>query len=155
MNTAGRVSDVLAKVIATVESGPFPYAMRFEWPMYNKIAAAGGADHNTIAAIMAANHCTPQTAEVIYCISFGLFQIMGFNLYGPLGLTIAIAPFMFDTEQQFNAFKKFVRLNGFDPDNFDFTDEALIERFARSYNGSGDVANYSAKMKAAFAQLPK
>jgi ABC-type anion transport system duplicated permease subunit len=64
-------------------------------------------------------------------------------------MAVSVIAFGFDSETQFDTFKKFVRLDGFDPDNFDFTDDALIERFARLYNGPGDVANYSAKMKAA------
>lgn len=144
------MTDILAKVIATVESGPFPYAMRFEPGVY-----ARPPFPPTLAAAEKANHCNDATARVVLATSYGLFQIMGFNLYGPLKLTIAIGPYLFDTEQQFDAFKRFVTLNGFDPENFDFTDDGLIERFARSYNGLGDVANYSAKMKAAYAALPK
>jgi hypothetical protein len=148
------MSDTLANVIATVESGPFPYAMRFESVMYGR-----GSPYFTTEILEAAekaNHCNAVTARMICSTSWGLFQIMGFNLYSPaIALPIAIGPYLFDTEQQFNAFKRFVKINGFDADNFDFGDEATIERFARSYNGPGDVPNYVAKMKAAFNALPK
>jgi hypothetical protein len=146
------MSDTLSKVIATIESGPFPYAMRFENSLWDHPAQMPSA---SIRPAMVANRCNAVTAQMICATSWGLFQIMGFNLYGSLGLTIAVGPYLFDTEQQVFAFNKFVRLNGFDAANFDFTDEALIERFARSYNGPGDVANYAAKMKAAYAALPK
>jgi len=144
------MSDTLARVIATVESGPFPYAMRFENSLWDHPAQMPSA---SIRPAMVANRCNAVTAQMICATSWGLFQIMGFNLYGSLGLTIAIGPFLFDTEQQFNAFNKFVRLNGFDAANFDFTDEALVERFSRSYNGPGDVANYSQKMLRAYRNL--
>jgi hypothetical protein len=144
------MTDTLAKVIATVESGPFQYAVRFESGMFaGKVGPLSAAE----TACMKANRCSSITARMICCTSWGLFQIMGFNLYGPLALQIPVGSFMFDTETQFDTFRKFVTLNGFDPENFDCTDEALIERFARSYNGPGDVANYAAKMKAAFASL--
>lgn len=144
------MSDTLARVIATVESGPFPYAMRFEPVVYARTSPQAA-----LANAMTANHCNKVTAQVILATSWGLFQIMGFNIYGPLALPIAIGPYLFDSETQFDTFGKFVRLNGFDPANFDFTDEATLERFGRSYNGPGDVPNYVAKMKAAFNALPK
>lgn len=144
------MTDTLARVIATVESGPFPYAMRFEPVVY-----ARSSPQAAVAAAMKANRCNKVTAQVILATSWGLFQIMGFNLYGPLGLTISIGPYLFDSETQFDTFGKFVRLNGFDPDNFDFTDDATLQRFATSYNGPGDVPDYVAKMKAAFNALPK
>ena len=149
------MTDTLAKVIATVESGPFPFAVRFEPTVYTARYgySAGRPDE---AAAMKANRCNLLTARMICSTSWGLFQLMGFNLYSPaIALPISVIAFGFDSETQFDTFKKFVRLNGFDPDNFDFTDETLIERFARSYNGPGDVANYAAKMKAAYSQLPK
>ncbi len=144
------MSETLAKVIAAVESGPFPYAMRFEPVVYARTSPLA-----VVSAAMKANRCNKVTAQVILSSSWGLFQIMGFNLYGSLGVTIAIGPYLFDSEQQFNAFKAFVKLNGFDPDNFDFGNDTLIQAFARSYNGPGDVPNYVAKMKAAFNALPK
>lgn len=146
------MTDTLARVIATVESGPFPYAVRFEPSLWEHPARMPAA---SFRAAQIANRCSAATAQMICATSWGLFQIMGFNLYGSLKLPIAIGPYLFDTEQQFNAFKRFVTLNGFDPDNFDFSDDGLIERFARSYNGPGDVPNYVAKMKAAYAALPK
>lgn len=146
------MSDTLARVIATVESGPFPYAMRFEPALWERPAIMPA---QSIRPAQVANKCSAATAQMICATSWGLFQIMGFNLYGSLGIGIAIGPYLFDAEQQFNAFTRFVTLNGFDPANFDFSNDTLIHAFARSYNGPGDVEAYAAKMKAAFAALPK
>jgi|SRR5579859_1709931 len=141
----------LASAVAQVESAGFPYAMRFEMGLFE---AGYGAGKPEISVIMGAHKCNMVTARTIYCTSYGLFQIMGFNLYGPLGWTNAVAPFMFDPEQQLAMFNKFCSLNGVDPQTFDWSD-AAVEDFARKYNGPGNVADYSAKLKAAYANLPK
>jgi hypothetical protein len=146
------LNNALAKVIAQVESGGFPYAMRFESGLF------GNPDRWATPAILGAaqkaNHCNLTTARMIAYTSYGLFQIMGFNCYGMLGLTIPVATFLWDTEQQLAAFTAFCQHNGVNPATFDFSDEAALEHFARAYNGPGDIPNYVQKMKAAYAALP-
>lgn len=146
------MNDTLAKVIAQVESGGFPYALRFESRTYGQ-----GSPYFTTAGLEAAeqgNHCNAVTGRAICSTSYGLFQIMGFNLYGMLGWKQSVATFLFDSEQQLASFTLFCTKNSINPGSFDFTDEAALEHFARVYNGPGDVPNYVAKMKAAYAALP-
>lgn len=145
------LNTTLAKVIATVESGGFPYALRFEDAVYHRPPIWGQA---TISACLQANKCSGTTGRMILSTSFGLFQIMGFNLYGMLALKIPVATFLFDAEQQLASFAAYCKANGITPEAFDFTNEVALEHFARVYNGPGDIANYVAKMRAAYAALP-
>ena len=140
----------LAAVVSQVESAGFPYAQRYEPGVFAGFAIAPAA----ISAAATGNHCSAVTARVLCSISFGLFQIMGFNLYGFLGWKQSVATFLYDTEQQLSTFADFCQHSGVNPATFDFTDEAQLEHFARVYNGPGDIPNYVSKMKAALAALP-
>lgn len=141
--------EKLAKAVSRVESSGFPYAVRFESGMFaNKVGNASPAEF----ACMRWNKCNVITARMLCCTSWGLFQIMGFNLYDTLKLEVPIGSFLFDPETQERAFEDFVKLGGFDPRNFDPSDDNL-RTFARYYNGPGAVDDYSAELKAAFASL--
>lgn len=146
---------LLETVIASIESSDKPYAIRFEWEMYNGIARGGGASHDAITRIIATNSCTPQTAEAIYCTSYGLFQIMGMTLYSDLWFPNPISFFHYDAEQQVTQFRALATKWGFNWQAFDFTDDELLTTFAARYNGPGAIPAYVAKMKAAYAALQK
>lgn len=143
--------NALAAVISQVESAGFPYALRFEYQLFATPDRKGMMP--LLDAIKAANHCDLVTARMIAYTSFGLFQIMGFNLFDWLGWKQSVATFLFDTEQQLATFTEFCHRNGIDPATFDFTDEGALVAFARAYNGPGAIPAYVAKMKAAFAQI--
>jgi hypothetical protein len=142
----------LARVIAQVESSTRPSAIRFEEAMFDR----GVFQIPIFNAITTANQCSKQTSQMIYCTSWGLFQIMGFNLYSPtgIGLALPIQQYWWDAEMQLATFNQFCKMDRVDPATFDFTSEATLEHFARAYNGPGDIPNYVAKMKAAYANLP-
>lgn len=146
------LNNTLAKVIAQVESGGFPYALRFEDALFERMKMSPPTSEGP--AIRAANHCNYATGVMIHCTSYGLFQIMGFNLYGMLGWKQSVATFLWDAEQQLSSFADFCAHNGINPATFDFTDETALEHFAKIYNGPGAIADYVAKMKAAYAALP-
>lgn len=147
------LNDKLAKVIAEVESGGFPEAIRYEPALQLHMSQIPGVE-GFMQTIMGANRCNRPTAEQIFCTSYGIFQIMGETLYSTLGWKEPVATFWSDVEQQLASFKDLCKHGGFDPATFDFSDEAALQRFARFYNGPDDVADYVAKMKAAFAALP-
>src|SRR5690349_1074040 len=70
----------LADVVAKVESGGNQFAQRFER------LHLGATNQGTIARIMVAHDrkISAGTADVYAAMSHGLFQIMGFELWGPL-----------------------------------------------------------------------
>lgn len=144
------MSDMLEKVIARIESADLPYAIRWEPDLTDKPPVWV---INTLPAIVAANKCNNNTALSIASTSYGLFQCLGATLYGDLNFPNPISFFHYDAEQQVTQFRALVTKWGFDPANFDFTDDDLLARFAHRYNGPGDVPNYVAKMKAAYASL--
>ena len=94
------VDPKLSYIISQVESGGFSGALRFEPKVYAEIQSASRTDldaslslnaahavhvadskRTLVARIAQINRCTEETAQVIYAMSFGLYQIMGYNLY--------------------------------------------------------------------------
>ncbi len=65
------------KLIAYVESNNNQFAIRFEPHLYSK----SKYNKKILDLIQAINECSLETAKVLYCCSFGKYQIMGFNLY--------------------------------------------------------------------------
>ena len=141
---------LLETVIARVESADLPYAIRFEDGLYRTPPAWV---NGTVDAIHKANVCTKTTALAIACTSYGLFQCLGAVLYGDLAFPNPVSYFHYDAEQQVTQFRALVRKWGFDPENFDFTDEALLAKFAGRYNGPGNVPGYTAAIKAAYTAI--
>lgn len=140
----------LETVIARVESSDRPYAIRFEAVMFRSTPAWVDG---TTPAISRINGCNADTARAIACTSYGLFQCLGATLYGDLKYPNPISFFMFDSEQQVTQFRALVTRWGFDWQNFDFTDEALLEKFARRYNGPGNIPGYVSAMKTAYTAI--
>jgi len=140
----------IAQIIAQVESAGKPFEMRFEPSVY-----AGRKSLSIIDTIIQANDCDKDTATVFYAMSFGLYQIMGYNLYDPSGkfrLRAPIATYMNDAKAQLAAFNAFTAGHdaGWDGERFD---NAKGLEFARFYNGPGNVAAYFNAMKAAAQKL--
>lgn len=142
---------LLETVIAKVESSDRPYAIRLEPALFNH---PPGWVEATWATIAHANGCNQTTALAIASTSYGLFQILGAVLYGDLLFPNPISFFHYDAEQQVTQFRALVKKWGFDPVAFDWTDEALLTRYATRYNGPGPtVPGYVAKMKAAYSAI--
>lgn len=146
------VTVLLETVIASIESADRPYAIRAEPGLLDAPPTWVRGTFGTIAKV---NGCTTWTAQVIASTSYGLFQILGAVLYGDLKFPNPISFFHYDAEQQVTQFRALVRHWGFDPAGFDFTDDELLVTFAARYNGPGAIPAYVAKMKAAYAALPK
>lgn len=143
---------LLETVIARVESADRPYAIRAEPGLLNAPPAWVRGTFGTIAKV---NGCTTWTAQVIACTSYGLFQCLGATLYGDLAFPNPISYFHYDAEQQVTQFRALVKKWGFDPEGFDWADDALINKFALRYNGPKALPAYANAMKAAFASLSK
>ncbi|MGH9436394.1 MAG: N-acetylmuramidase domain-containing protein [Terriglobia bacterium] len=161
------VDPKLAYIISQVEASGFSGALRFEPSVYREVmyalqtgcdgtlaCNAAHAKHVSdnarvlVSTIAKINRCTDDTARVLYATSFGLYQIMGYNLYS-LGLSSPISNYLNGVQSrtlQDGMFSKFLAGHGLaftwdemarDPDKLNY--------FALHYNGS--VA-YGDRMKA-------
>lgn len=83
----------LASIVARVESAGNQWAMRFEPAVYDRPPFPPAWD-----ACVKANRCSRATGKAILSMSWGLYQIMGFNLYDrKIGLDVPVGVFMSDT----------------------------------------------------------
>lgn len=126
-----------AGLIAAIESGGNSHAMRFEPGIY--VRAMGTF---ILQRIGAANKCDNETSRVIYSMSFGLYQIMGFNLYDTdQPLVSDVVTFCNDTAYQTHRFYQYLdsRDINFSIDQLKVRDNAI--KFALQYNGSESYAD--------------
>lgn len=141
---AARVS--VAQVIGFVESGNAPTALRFEPRVYAR-------DKNplTLSRVCRANNCSIATAEVLYSFSFGEFQIMGFELYGPtIGYAQPIANYISGFGDQLSTFNQFLTADKLDGLRaIDLLNPRTRANFAQLYNGPDNVDQYSARILSA------
>ena len=144
---ASNVDPALAAIIAQIESSGSDYALRFEPGQYDPAAATP-----LIFSIARVNDCSDDTARVISACSWGRYQIMGFNLYGSLGLAVPAIQFCADTSLQLAFFAKFLTANNINvPWSALKNDSTALYHFAKTYNGDGTA--YSAVMLRAAQEL--
>lgn len=145
----------IEQVIATIESNNNQFALRFELNTFI------GKSDITLSQILlnnirAINGCNLTTAKMIASTSFGLYQIMGANLYlAPIEITATIVRYLNDYALQHICFSRYLIAHGLDK----FTIEDLRDNadkrteFASRYNGPGDVADYAELIRATIARL--
>lgn len=153
------MAKTLSQVVQAVETGgciaPL-VAMRFEPLVYERLFATGNGDRrpgtvSTLTAIGRAHGgpgaCSGPTAEMIYSASWGSFQIMGFNLWGPVcNYRLPYSAFIDSERDQLNAFADLCGASQINIGTFDLFDTDALMNFARIYNGPADVPDYVAKM---------
>jgi hypothetical protein len=141
----------LATVIAQVESSGNQYAQRFE-----KLHL-GATRSSIIVRTMAHNGCSLATADVYCAMSHGLFQIMGYMLYGDaIAYDKSLWTFMTDRNEQVAVFNKFLKLDLLDEFNVeDFANDKKARTFASLYNGPNNTDEYIARIRAAIIALTK
>lgn len=127
-------------LIAHIESSGNPYAYRFEPIVYKNLSVGSltPAHLAIVQNIMRIHSCSQSSAMVIYSSSYGLYQIMGFNMYGLLGVEDSIFKFCNNPVDQLVAFNKLrvsMKLDGFSVSDLanDANDRMI---FAQRYNGS-------------------
>lgn len=148
------VDPLLARALASVESSRNQWALRFEPVLYARAAWAGHGD--VIARIVSANHCSVATAEMIFCSSFGLYQIMGENLYSRCNVHASVGEYLATVDYQNEALAgELGALALTDTAAVLLADPDRLDRFAAFYNGPGDVADYAAQIRAALAMGSK
>jgi hypothetical protein len=92
--------------------------------------------------------CSRATAEMIYSTSWGLYQIMGFNLYGKLGLELPIWQFLEAPEKQHKAFEQFCKAESIWREGDISTDaRSWLLTFAIHYNGSKTPIEYADRLQ--------
>jgi hypothetical protein len=74
----------ICDVIARIESSGNPYAYRFEPTVFDSLRSGAmiSAHAEIVNRIMKIHSCNLSSAQVIYSSSYGLFQLMGFNIWG-------------------------------------------------------------------------
>lgn len=136
------MTATISQLVAQIESAGVPYLMRFE----PKFSPSQQAINNCIAAHKP-GFMNRATAEMICRTSWGLYQIMGENLYTICDVKRPISHYLIDTAMQEAAFITFLRKRNIAYSVEQLrTDESLRVRFAKVYNGS---AAYAAKIKEA------
>jgi len=141
----------LADVIERVESSSFLAALRFEPATY----AGHHFDYSQITPCQHGNLCNRGTARILLSMSFGLYQIMGFNLYDPkcCGYEGSIGDFLASKLIQRKMLSVFLA-----KDHLQFTPHDLLDLkrrnlFAERYNGPGNVIAYSQRVFNALHEL--
>ena len=119
----------ISQLIAQIESSNNPHALRFE-PQFNPTA-------ENIAAACHSNACSTATGKMICATSWGLYQIMGENLYS-LGFKSSIFDFINSPSLQLVYFNEFLasrKLGAITLEDLR-TDQTKREYFASRYNGA-------------------
>ncbi len=151
----------LAAAVRRMESSDGAAVMRFERGCLAALEEGRGElyalrPEEVLRQIAAANRCSPDTARMIFATSWGDYQDMGFEIYGELCLppdpVPGIREWLADKELQDRAMARWCRLHGFDSAG-PLPGDAELARFARLYNGPGQVETYVALVKKAAAAL--
>jgi hypothetical protein len=130
---------LLSQLVAAVESGGNPYAIRFE-PAHTPSSLH-------IATMATIAKCSVTTAKILCACSFGLYQIMGDELVS-MGLLVSPLAFCADVNAQLRYFNLYLSLDHIDDYTLSdiLTDQTKREHFAALYNGPGNVAGYSQRL---------
>lgn len=131
----------LSDVIAWIESRGNPHALRFEPGVYARLTngAMTPAHAAIVKRIVSIHNCSIPTAQVIYSTSFGLYQLMGFNLYADDSVNstdLDVVTFCATPKEQTRVFNAFVSR-----ETIPYAPQVLAqfetarETFARIYNG--------------------
>jgi hypothetical protein len=151
----------LSQVIAEVESSSNPFAVRFESEMYKNLSERILRNHEImiiLSRIRNYNKCDMDTAGMIFCTSWGLYQIMGENIYSDnIRYYRDIFSFLIDKDEQDIAFQRFTIQNEiYYPDVSEMIgNDTELTKFAKCYNGPGEIENYKQAIMDAYDNLTK
>jgi len=132
----------IAELIALVESNNDQYAMRYE-PRYKPHAL-------NITDYARRHKVSLETARICLASSWGLYQIMGNNLYS-YGLQISLPNYACSVAVQKHYFDTFLIRNNLynltaDYEKF-ISSDSDMSHFAEVYNGPGNVLAYVKRMR--------
>lgn len=130
------MSTTLSQLVAQVESGNCPQAVRHE-PGFGKYVTSA-AIGNCIATFKKKGAYMNRATAIEICkMSFGLYQIMGENLYSVCDIGMTVFDFVQDEDAQLQAFNRycFSRRIVYSLEEI-LTNKTKREHFALRYNGS-------------------
>jgi hypothetical protein len=114
---------MIVDVIKTVESANNQYAFRFEEKLYFLHRASKTNLSKILKRIKMLNQCSNETALMICATSWGLYQILGINIYGMCGYDKSIIDYLKKVDDQEKVFKVFCDIQKIDLDK---TEKELI-----------------------------
>jgi hypothetical protein len=114
---------MIVEVIKTVESANNQYAFRFEEKLYFLHRASKTNLSKILKRIKMLNQCSNETAIMICSTSWGLYQILGINIYGVCGYDNSIIDYLKKIDDQEKVFKVFCDIQKIDLDK---TEKELI-----------------------------
>lgn len=137
----------LSDVVAETESAGKIDAMRFEPSVFQRLAPQRNIVRYGSTEIM-----TLETSRVLGSMSFGAYQIMGYNLYGVCQYARPLTEYLTNESQQLFSFAKFIEHGKFDDNEFEVYVENndLLLRFSKFYNGS---EHYASSLLASYHKL--
>lgn len=119
------------ELIARVESANNQYAMRYEPAFIPSEKAVKQC------AALQGSYISMSTAKIICCTSWGMFQIMGENLYGLLNVKYPVGKFLCYPELQKKAFYSFLEVRKINYSLQELmNDSEKLDKFSVTYNGS-------------------
>lgn len=131
----------LSDVIAWIESRGNPHALRFEPGVYARLTngAMTPAHAEIVKRIVSIHNCSIPTAQVIYSTSFGLYQLMGFNLYADNSVNstdLDVVTFCATPKEQTRVFNAFVSREAIAMTPAQLASHSMYRTyFGRVYNG--------------------
>ncbi len=141
----------LEQVIRAVESSNNAHAMRFEPDLFKNDPQWVAEQERKIMSIC---KCSEDTALAIDATSYGLYQLIGANIYA-LGYDKDIIEFCSSGSDQLSILQKFLagaRPSPFDPnEDVSAWPESRFAAFAAFYNGPDFAPAYIAAMKKVIA----
>jgi len=119
---------MLINVLKAVESSGNQYAFRFEEKLYFHHKAMKSKLNKVIKRVKVLNNCSTDTAIMILSTSWGIFQVLGINIYALCGYDKSIIAYLMSPEEQVNIFYKFCDIQKLDLKKTD-TELAQITNF--------------------------
>jgi hypothetical protein len=146
----------LLDVVAQVESSGNQFAIRRESSLILSrpvwLFGVGNANENLLKQHNAL--LDEATATACVCSSWGLYQILGGNLYAPnVGLAVSILDYLCNTSLQEEYALKFMSNIEFNGEmQFDDLSASEVIEFAERFNGPGQPEVYAAALRRAAAR---
>jgi hypothetical protein len=136
---------MIADVIKTIESSNNQYAFRFEEKLYFLHRASKTNLSKVLKRIRMINQCSNDTALMICSTSWGLYQILGINIYGMCGYDKSIINFLKNANDQENVFKDFCDIQKLDLDKTEkelINLTGLVNRNKNNFKSNLDMINF-------------
>lgn len=136
---------LLSQCVAQVESAGNLLAMRYE-----PDATPTPASIQAVRSHAVGGYMDFTTARMVASTSWGMYQIMGFNLWSTLHYSKTLTEYLTSARDQRAAFEKFINKIGFTDGPFALMSITEVDKFAGLYNGS---QVYAASLQNAYQYL--